>query len=116
MGTSSTPSKPTAMVPPIPYNCQTASQAAGERNPMASAPEPMHLSGHHRDTLLQILQHPAGHNIEWRAVLSLLDAVASVEEQRDGRFLVTLGEETETLERPRDKDIDLQQVVDLRAC
>ena len=44
----------------------------------------------------------------------LLDAVASVEEQRDGRFLVTLGEETETLERPRDKDIDLQQVVDLR--
>ena len=81
---------------------------------MASAPEPMHLSGHHRDTLLQILQHPAGHNIEWRAVLSLLDAVASVEEQRDGRFLVTLGEETETLERPRDKDIDLQQVVDLR--
>jgi hypothetical protein len=81
---------------------------------MASRPEPMHLSGHHRDTLLQILRHPAGHNIEWQAVMSLLDVVASVEEQHDGRFLVTLGAETETFERPRDKDIDVQQVVDLR--
>lgn len=81
---------------------------------MTSMPEPAHLSGHHRDTLLQIFQHPASHNIEWRAVLSLLEAVAVVEEHRDGRFLVTLATETEMLERPRDKDIDAQQVVDLR--
>jgi hypothetical protein len=74
----------------------------------------MHLNGHHRDTLTQILQHPANHNIEWQAVVSLLDAVASVEEQHDGRFLVTLGTETETLERPKGKDITVQQVVDLR--
>ena len=120
MGTSSTPSKPTAMVPPIPYNCQTASQAAGERNPYGVCaradasewPSPRHPSAY--SSAPGWLTKDSGHNIEWRAVLSLLDAVASVEEQRDGRFLVTLGEETETLERPRDKDIDLQQVVDLR--
>jgi len=72
------------------------------------------LGSHHRNTLGQILQHPASHNIEWRAVLSLLGAVGSVEERHDGRFVVTLGRETEILERPRGKDIDAQQVVDLR--
>jgi hypothetical protein len=47
-------------------------------------------------------------------VLSLLEAVASVEETHHGKFIVTLGDETETFEPPRHKDIDEQQVVDLR--
>jgi hypothetical protein len=55
-----------------------------------------------------------GHNIDWQDVLSLLNAVASVEEAPHGRFLVTLGPETETFEPPKHKDIDAQQVVDLR--
>jgi hypothetical protein len=74
----------------------------------------VHLNNHHRDTLLQIFRHPAGHNIEWRAVLSLLQALGSAEERHDGKFVVTLGPETETFERPLGKDIDSQQVVDLR--
>jgi hypothetical protein len=77
-------------------------------------PTPPHLSGHHRRTLGQLFQHPASSNIEWRAVVSLLEAVGSIEEHHDGRFLVTLGTETEMLDRPKDKDIDAQQVVDLR--
>ena len=76
--------------------------------------DPEHLNSHQRLTLSQILQHPVGHNIEWRNVLSLLEAVALVEEQHDGRILVTLGTETETFERPSGKDIETQQVVDLR--
>ena len=32
------------------------------------------LSHHHRDTLQRILSHPASGNIEWRQVLSLLNA------------------------------------------
>ena len=76
--------------------------------------EPSHLNSHHRDTLAHIFKHPVSHNIQWRAVLSLLEAVATVEEHRDGRFLVTLGTETETFEQPPNKDIDAQQVVDLR--
>jgi hypothetical protein len=79
-----------------------------------SVPEPMHLNSHHRDTVEHIFRHPVGHNIEWRAVLSLLEAVASVEETHHGKFIVTLGDETETFEPPRHKDIDEQQVVDLR--
>jgi hypothetical protein len=81
---------------------------------MTPPSEPVHLSNRHNDTLRKILQHPAGHNIEWREALSLLEAVASVEEQHDGRFVVTLGGETESFERPNSKDITVQQVVDLR--
>ena len=81
---------------------------------MSATSEPMHLNNHHRDTLSQIFQHPVSHNIEWRAVLSLLEVVGTVEESHDGKFVVTLGTETEILTRPRDKDIDVQEVVDLR--
>jgi hypothetical protein len=81
---------------------------------MPSTPEPVHLNDHHRNTLSQLFRHPAGHNIEWRAVLSLLEVVGTVEQRHDGKWLVTLGSETETLERPQHKDIDAQQAVDLR--
>ncbi len=62
---------------------------------MSSPSQPAHLSNHHRTTLRQIFQHPAGHNIEWRAVLSLLEAVGSAEEQHGGKVAVTIGSETE---------------------
>jgi hypothetical protein len=81
---------------------------------MSSTSEPVHLNNHHRDTLAQIFQHPVSHNIEWRAVRSLLEVVGTVEESHDGKFVVTLGAETEVLTRPRDKAIDVQEVVDLR--
>jgi hypothetical protein len=81
---------------------------------MTPTPEPGHLSNHHRDTLAQIMRHPVSHNIEWHAVLSLLEAVGSVDQTHDGKFVVTVGAETETFDRPRNKDIDTGQVVDLR--
>ncbi len=46
---------------------------------MSSTSEPMHLCNHHHNTRRQIFQHPVSHNIEWRAVVSLLEAVGSVE-------------------------------------
>jgi len=81
---------------------------------MSSPSEPAHLSNHHRNTLRQIFQHPAGHNIEWNAVLSLLGAVGSVQEQSGGKVAVTIGSETEYFDPPRHKDIDTQTVVNLR--
>jgi hypothetical protein len=81
---------------------------------MSSTPDPAHLDNHHRDTVAKIFQHPASHNIEWRAVLSLLEVVGTVEQRHDGKVTVTVGTETETLQRPRDKDIDTQALVDLR--
>ncbi len=76
--------------------------------------EPAHLSNHHRNTLRQLFQHPVSHNIEWRAVVSLLEAVGSIVEQHAGKFEVTLGSETEFFDPPAGKDIDVQMVVDLR--
>ena len=81
---------------------------------MSSASQLRHLSNHQRNTLRQIFQHPAGHNIEWHAVLSLLEAVGSAEEQRGGKVAVTLGPHTEYFAPPRHKDIDTQAVVNLR--
>ena len=81
---------------------------------MPSTPDPTHLSGSHRDTLSQLFRHPISHNIEWPAVLSLLRAVGTVEERHDGKYLVTMGSESNVFERPLHKDIDPQTVVDLR--
>jgi len=39
------------------------------------------LNNHHRDTLRKILDHPTSANVEWRQVLSLLEAVGTVEEE-----------------------------------
>ena len=81
---------------------------------MSSVSGPEHLSSHHRDTLLQIFQEKTNYNVEWHDVISLLGAVGSIEEQHDDMFLFRIGQETEVLRRPSDKDIDGQQLVDLR--
>ena len=81
---------------------------------MTSGLEPEHLDNRHRDTLRQIFQHPTSHNIEWHAVLSLLEAVGTVTVRHDGKVVVRLGPEQEFLDPPAGKDIDEQMVVDLR--
>ncbi len=81
---------------------------------MSSASEPVHLSNHHRNTLRQIFQHPVSHNIEWHAVISLLKAIGSVVEHRDGMVAVTVGPGTEFFDVPAHKDIGTETVVDLR--
>lgn len=75
---------------------------------------PEHLDNHHRDTLRKIFQHPASHNIEWRAVVSLLEAIGTVTVRHDQKVAVKVGPELEFLEPPSGKDIDEQMVVDLR--
>ena len=81
---------------------------------MSSMSEPVHLNNHHRNTLRQLFQHPVSHNIEWRAVVSLLEAVGSVVERHDGMVAVTVGSRTEFFDPPAHKEIDTQVVVDLR--
>ena len=81
---------------------------------MSSLSQPAHLSNHQRNTLRQLFQHPGGHNIEWRAVLSLLEAVGSAEEQHGGKVAMTVGSQTEYFDPPRHKDVGTQAVVNLR--
>jgi hypothetical protein len=81
---------------------------------MTSGPEAEQLDSRHRDTLRQIFEHPTSHNIEWHAVMSLLEAIGTVTTRHDGKVSVKLGSELEFLDPPRGKDIDAQLVVDLR--
>lgn len=71
------------------------------------------LNSHQRDTLAHIFRHPASHNLEWHAVLSLLHAVGTVHETHRGHIQVTVGEASETFD-PRGKDIDAEQLAVLR--
>jgi hypothetical protein len=73
-----------------------------------------HLNSHQRDTLAQIFGHPISHNLEWHSVVTLLEALATVHETHKGRLLVTIGNETETFEPPRHKDLDAEQLANLR--
>lgn len=81
---------------------------------MNDSPNTVHLNNHHRDTLVSIFQHPTSHNIEWKTVISLLNVVGEVNESRDGRLHVLVGGETQTFAQPRNKDLDVQTIVDLR--
>ena len=46
--------------------------------------------------------------------MSLLETVGSIEERHDDMFVFRIGEEREVLRRPKEKDMDTQQLVDLR--
>ncbi len=81
---------------------------------MSSSPESEHLDNRHRDTLHQIFAHPTSHNVEWHAVLSLLDAVGTTERRHDGKVLVRVGSQEAFLDPPAHKDVDDQMVIDLR--
>ena len=74
---------------------------------------PEDLNSHQRDTLAHIFRHPTSHNIEWHSIVSLLNAVGTVQETHKGRLLVTVGDESEIFEQ-RHKDIDTEQLANLR--
>ena len=45
----------------------------------------------------------------------MLEAAGTVEQRHDGKYVVRIGDQTEVLtHHPQNKDIDVQQVVDLR--
>ena len=74
----------------------------------------MTLSNRHRETLERIFDRPSSGNVEWREVLALLEVVGEVVAEPNGRYRVTLGDETEVFDRPHGKDVDVQALVDLR--
>ena len=73
-----------------------------------------HLGSHHRNTLHKIFEHPTSHNIEWHAVVSLLEAIGSVERHHDNKVEVHVGSRTGFFDVPEHKDIDINAVVELR--
>lgn len=78
-----------------------------------SAPPPR-LTGRHRDTLRHVFAHPLSHNVEWRAVVGLLNEVASVTERDDGTVDVQVGGQELVLRRPHGKDLDASELIAVR--
>jgi hypothetical protein len=72
------------------------------------------LNHHHRVTLEKLFSHPLSGNIEWRQVLSLLEAAGTTTQEPNGKVKVELGGETMVLQPPDDKDVGRQMIVDLR--
>jgi hypothetical protein len=72
------------------------------------------LNHHHRVTLEKIFRHPLSGNVEWRQVLSLLEAVGTTTQEPNGKVKVELGGRTEVVQPPDGKDVDRQLIVDLR--
>jgi hypothetical protein len=72
------------------------------------------LKSHHLATAEKILAHPTSHNIEWHDAAALIVEIGAIEEGANGRYTVTIGDETQIFDRPRGKDLDVQQIVDLR--
>ena len=91
------------------HSLVTANPALSEESPTAAE-----LNNHHRNTLEEIFNHPASGNIEWRNVLSLIEAVGTAEEEHNGKLKLTIGSETEVIRAPHGKDIDQQLIHDLR--
>ena len=75
---------------------------------------PTGLSNTQSDTLTQIFAKPASHNIRWVDVVHLVEGAGEVDERHDGRFKFTIGGQAEVFNRPRDKDIDIEMLEDLR--
>jgi hypothetical protein len=74
-----------------------------------------HLNGHHRKALASLMRRPASHNVEWHDVLSLLNHVGTVTERHNGVFEVKVGDLEIDLDRPKGKDLEGEQVRDLRS-
>ena len=81
---------------------------------MPDQPISAHLSENHRNTLYHLERHPTSHNLEWHDILALLDEVAQVTEEHNGKVRVRLGQSELVLTRPRHKDIDEQTVMEVR--
>jgi hypothetical protein len=65
--------------------------------------------------LQEVFGHPVPHNLKWMDVVSLVNHLGSVLERHDGNDEFNIGTTSEVFKRPHHKDIELEDVVRLRA-
>lgn len=65
------------------------------------------LTGVHATTYQRVFQHPMPHNLQWREVWSMLEAIADIvtAEDAQGNLKLTRNGQTLTAHRPRGKDL-----------
>lgn len=73
------------------------------------------ISNAHQQTYHAIFQHPLPHNLPWRDVRSLLEAVADVVQEGESNVKFTHSGHTLTVHPPRHKDLDdVQELIRIR--
>jgi len=72
------------------------------------------LTPRHRDTLEKAFARLSSGNVEWRELVSLLEAAGRTTHQHNGKLKVELGSSTAVFEPPRGKTVDEQTLVDVR--
>jgi hypothetical protein len=86
-----------------------------ENHPTPAMPTTPPLSGSHLRTYETIFQHPISHNLEWRAVHSLLGKLGQVTEEANGNLKVTRNGQTLVLRPAHTKDVsEPEEVMALR--
>jgi hypothetical protein len=73
-----------------------------------------HINHHQRDTLEALFAHPTRHNVRWKDVEHLLDALGEIEVKHNGHLHVTLSGIVESFDVNHGRDLTLEQVMDLR--
>jgi hypothetical protein len=73
-----------------------------------------HRAASHERTLGMLFEHPMPHNIEWRNVVHLLEALGTTVDGTHDSVHVTVNNETVVLHRPKHKDLTEEQVMQVR--
>jgi hypothetical protein len=73
----------------------------------------VHINHHQKDTLEKLLAHPTTHNLHWKEMMHLAEAIGTVEERHDGKVKLTIGDTSEVFD-PNHKDLSMEQIADLR--
>jgi hypothetical protein len=86
-----------------------------ENHLSAAMTPPPSLTGSHLRTYQTIFQHPISHNLEWRAVHTLLGKLGQMTAEANGNFKVTRNGQTLVLHPPRTKDVsEPEEIMALR--
>jgi hypothetical protein len=73
------------------------------------------LTGSHLRTYKTIFQHPVSHNLEWRAVRSLMGKLGDVTEEPNGNLKVSRNGQTLVMHPQRTKDVaEVEELMTLR--
>ena len=70
--------------------------------------------GPDRRTLDGIFRHPLSHNLSWREVVNLMTAIGTIDERRNGEFVLAIGDHSVAMKKPHHKDLEGADVMELR--
>jgi len=74
----------------------------------------VHRAGSHQRTLGLLFEHPLNHNIEWRAVVHLLQSLGTAVDGAHDSLHVTVNNKSVVLHRPTHKDLAEADIVQIR--